>query len=362
MAGWLQACTPAEVLRASFPSWALPQSGPQLTLLLKVDSCGAAGTLFGFGAVAVLLDCTKGLLTLHGSASGLGTLEYPMPPASANVTILLAQQAQQNAFTICVNSQALSPSGALNPPLLQQLASNSSLLGSTVRLGAASDTVTPAEADVSAFWVSDALLPCANSTEAIRTVAALAAGNQQPELSTPIQTPAGDTFVGQLIQLDVAVVDADGDPVTLRATAYGLPQAGCTQAAECPDTAAQVTGTGQANLLRAFAYSRPGRYVVRVEASDGSGAIQAMDHVVLVRKQNDTAGAAPCCRHSPGIVAQQLGRPTHQTVYRDASVYTYAQTLGWTKDYVEVCAGALYGLPLHPLPRGHQLLPPQLLP
>ena len=43
-------------------------------------------------------------------------------------------------------------------------------------------------------------------------------------------------------------------------------------------------------------YARAGRYIIRVEASDGRGGMFTLDLPVIVRKDNDTGRLAPCCR------------------------------------------------------------------
>ncbi len=48
------------------------------------------------------------------------------------------------------------------------------------------------------------------------------------------------------------------------------------------------------------------RYIVRVEACDGKSAPVVVDHAVLVRKQGDTQGKAPCCRYSVALVDETI--------------------------------------------------------
>lgn len=72
------------------------------------------------------------------------------------------------------------------------------------------------------------------------------------------------------------------------------------------------------------------------------GSILTHDHILLVRKLGDPAlegqhsAGAPCCRHTPGIVAQQLGRPVSDTRFRDATAAAQAAAAGWPADNVEV--------------------------
>ena len=38
------------------------------------------------------------------------------------------------------------------------------------------------------------------------------------------------------------------------------------------------------------------RYIIRLEATDGRGGLLTHDFPIIMRKDNDTARAAPCCR------------------------------------------------------------------
>ena len=123
----------------------------------------------------------------------------------------------------------------------------------------------------------------------------------------------------------------------LKLTFYGVPPDECA-AAECGDLAFQAQGAGgQVVSLAAVAvrFPRPGRWLVRAQASDGRGAVATRDHSVLVRKVGDTQRRAPCCRHTPHIVAGALGRPLDHTVFRAPSVYAAAERLGWSREYVD---------------------------
>lgn len=69
------------------------------------------------------------------------------------------------------------------------------------------------------------------------------------------------------------------------------------------------------------------------------GRVTTHDHALLVRKRGDpalvapgAAGAAPCCRHTPGAVAQQLGRPISDTDFRSTTSAAQAAALGWPAD------------------------------
>ena len=57
-----------------------------------------------------------------------------------------------------------------------------------------------------------------------------------------------------------------------------------------------------------------------------------------MRKRGDP-GAAPCCRHSTGVVAQPLGRPVRGDEYRSPAAAAQAAALGWGGEYWEVGEG-----------------------
>lgn len=85
------------------------------------------------------------------------------------------------------------------------------------------------------------------------------------------------------------------------------------------------------------------------QVTDMQGSVFTQDHTLLVRKLGDPAltergaGGAPCCRHSPGIVAQQQGRPISDTRFRDATAAAQAAAAGWPADNVHVSCWQCWG-------------------
>lgn len=326
---------------ATHDGWALPfGSTAQVSAHISVAQCSSAGALASLGALDLYLDCTPAGSALTLSSAGLGSLRYALPGASAaGFNATLTQDTAGGAFSLCLDGRQASPvngSAQGGGALPAALASNVSLLAGAVALGPRGDATAAAEADVAALWLTNFVLPCGSGGDPGAMAAAAAAANRPPVVGAPAQTPAGDVFVGQQVQLSALASDPDGDPLLIRATAYGAPVPACI-AAECPDVAAAAyDATGHASVTIAVAFPKPGRYVIRVEASDGGGAVVAWDHALLVRKVGDVNGSAPCCRLAPGAVAQQLGRPLHDTVFRDESVYRHAVTLGWSREYMDV--------------------------
>lgn len=121
-----------------------------------------------------------------------------------------------------------------------------------------------------------------------------------------------------------------------RVTFFGAEEPGCSTAS-CG--ARVVVAQGEPGLplsIQAGAtYSRAGRYVVRLEATDGGGGLLSVDYPIVVRKLNDTTRAAPCCRYSATVVTAQQGRPIDSRVFRNPSLYGYASSLGWPSGYMD---------------------------
>lgn len=100
-------------------------------------------------------------------------------------------------------------------------------------------------------------------------LAALAAANSAPMVTGWEQSPAGDVFVGDEVRIGVAASDADGNDIRVSLTFYGLPPGNCT-AEQCGDLEVAATvpaAQGPAALASTVSYPRPGRYVVRAQAS-----------------------------------------------------------------------------------------------
>ncbi|GIL45852.1 hypothetical protein Vafri_2986, partial [Volvox africanus] len=111
---------------------------------------------------------------------------------------------------------------------------------------------------------------------------------------------------------------------------------GC-RVASCGNERRTVTSTtaGRALVAQAVTYKLPGRYTVRLEASDQSGTTVAKDVQVLVRKVGDVKRQAPCCRSTGMVIAAQTGRPVHSTWFRNPMVTGLATAaLGWSADYL----------------------------
>ncbi|GLI63980.1 hypothetical protein VaNZ11_007149, partial [Volvox africanus] len=146
----------------------------------------------------------------------------------------------------------------------------------------------------------------------------------------------GEAFVGQSVTVTGEVYDEDGDTLRVRLTWYGVPASGC-RVASCGDEGRTVTSTtaGRALVAQAVTYQLPGRYTVRLEASDQSGITVAKDVQVLVRKVGDINRQAPCCRSTGMIIAAQTGRPVHSSWFRNPQVTGLATAaLGWSADYL----------------------------
>jgi hypothetical protein len=351
-----QTCTDAEVLRAIFPSFSLPTDGPAVSLLLLLSAIDCSsprrGALLAFGGTDVAMDCGTQRLVLSGST---GTASYTLPSgaaaassASAPLALLLTQAA--GAFAVCVNGQALPPLSVSSDALLGQLASSSDLLGAGVIFGSRTDATRSARTDIAAAYVTADALAC-SSTRPGQPLQALqqrldaaAATARQAVLTPPAvvvvagQQGGADGVVNQPLQLNLSIASNTTQGTTKlksRAILYGLAPAGCS-AAQCgnvvvdvpPPAAAGVPAT----LTVTATYTKPGRYLARVEVTSTEGLITTHDHAFLVRKAGNP-GTAPCCRHSAVPVAGQLGRPISDVRYRDPTSAAQAAALGWSAAY-----------------------------
>ncbi|KAL4855201.1 Calponin y domain-containing protein [Chlorella vulgaris] len=352
-------CTDAEVLRATFPSFSLPTDGLALSLLLFLSAIDCSsprrGALLAFGGTDVALDCGTQRLVLSGST---GTASYTLPSgataassASAPLALLLTQAA--GAFAVCVNGQALTPLSVSSDALLGQLASSSDLLGAGVIFGSRADATRSARADIAAAYVTADPLACSSTRpgqpqQALQQHldAAAATARQAAVLTPPVvvvvvvadQQGAADGVVGQALQLNVSIASntAQGTAkLKSRATLYGLALAACS-AAQCGNVVVDVpppaVAGAPATLTVTATYTKPGRYLARVEVTSTEGLITTHDHAFLVRKAGDP-GTAPCCRHSAVPVAGQLGRPISDVRYRDPTSAAQAAPLGWSAAY-----------------------------
>lgn len=283
-----QVCTDAEVLRATFPSFALPSDGSHVSLLLYVPrlDCGVPqqGVLLSLGsggtpAVDVAVDCGPQHAALLLTSAELGSAAYQLPAGStgagASLALVLTQD-RPGAFAACADGQELAALPGSSAALLQHLA-DSALLGPAVVFGARGDAERSARADIEAAYVSNAPVPC-NRTQPgtplqglLQDLAAAAAITAAlPPLTVTVDQQPTAVAVGQQLRLAVTAAGAVGDARRIRVTLFGLAPEGCA-AAECGDRVVETLAPqGQpASLAVAAAYPRAGRYVVRVEVSLG---------------------------------------------------------------------------------------------
>ncbi|GAX85071.1 hypothetical protein CEUSTIGMA_g12491.t1 [Chlamydomonas eustigma] len=155
--------------------------------------------------------------------------------------------------------------------------------------------------------------------------------NSPPVLESSVMMPLdGQPLLSDPVFFTASVMDLDGDAVRARITCFGASDFQCRTASCGPYMVSGLGVPGQVLAITAFpVYTRAGRYIIRLEATDGRGGLLSQDHIVLVRKDNDTARAAPCCRYAATVITAQQGRPIHNKVYRDPSLYEYASSLGW---------------------------------
>lgn len=151
------------------------------------------------------------------STGSLGALQYRLPASlsfPADMTLLLTRDLQAPSLSVCANGERLSPESTTGLSLLNSLKSGASLLSAGLTIGARSDAQRSANATLSHLWLVDAALPCSAGTAGLAGVASLqaaAAANSAPVLAAVNQSPQGDVFVGDAVQLSVSAKDPDGD-------------------------------------------------------------------------------------------------------------------------------------------------------
>lgn len=184
------------------------------------------------------------------------------------------------------------------------------------------------EVSSSASGISQQLPSISSVTPGIPTYA-----NTDPTLTSLTLSPGTDIFLSDTLTLTAHVADNDGDAVRVRVTFFGVPAVGCSSSG-CDNHVLQVdgsssTGASSSIVTAITSYRRPGRYIVRVEATDFKGGYLTSDMEVIVRKNGDVGRAAKCCRRTGILIAAQAGRPISSTVYRDPVMQQYATALGW---------------------------------
>ncbi len=230
-----QACTEAEVLRATFPGFSLPTDGQHLALLFHLSALDCAGSsdgaLLGLGAASLSIACTAegqaAELVLTATDGGAST-RLALPPKSTEVdsdlALLLSLDQHKGSLAVCANGQLLVPPGGSDDvgssELLQRLGSLSpaELIGAAVVLGARSGSEPAARARLDAAYAADVAFPCSSTgtgeaqAALLRLLAdaAAASSGTLPQLAVE-QQPGGDATVGQEVVLAATAAPASAD-------------------------------------------------------------------------------------------------------------------------------------------------------
>ena len=148
--------------------------------------------------------------------------------------------------------------------------------------------------------------------------------------------PSNKVSVGEIVKCRVTAKVTGSQRIRVRLTAFGVPPESCRDQ-ECGDTIFESLFQKKALIYYASVrYPLPGRWIIRAEVTDGMGNLSAQDIYVYVYKLRDIKRDAQCCRSTPFIVAQQLGRPLHRNIFREGNVMRIAgSVLGWEKSYLE---------------------------
>ncbi|KDD72595.1 hypothetical protein H632_c3146p0, partial [Helicosporidium sp. ATCC 50920] len=347
-------CTTDDVLYTQASPFSLPPQWSQLTLALKASlkcpTTSFVGVVFRAGRLRLVLDCQLGRLGVLDRTRGLADVWVPLETQAfkslqTQATWITLSLAGPTASRVTVNGVAANSPTSL-PPLFAHVQAGSADpswgLGhdpSESVPSAAAPRTLPGQV-LAALLVVDRALG-SEGAAAVAVLDSLAAQTSRddapgapPALSFEVESarsvlPADtDAFVGDVIRITARVQfkgqDADpcasGSPARVRLTWFGVPSETCS-GGQCGDLKEEASGElGAVVELRSqAAFSKPGRFVVRLEASSGRGQVFAADRSLLVRKTGDVAALAPCCRHTPFVAASQLLRPVHESVFAPAS-------------------------------------------
>ncbi|KXZ46510.1 hypothetical protein GPECTOR_43g947 [Gonium pectorale] len=373
-------CSESAALAASVRAFGLPRAAKDFTFVALFDppqrdynatARGALGELFSVGGLSVQWDVVSGVVRIFAAwetgSTVIASAASAVPSAAASwpAIALSVSRRSDGALGVCING---APAPIVQRPLSSVPQAGGWLGNAALSLGwslAAADQVNLGDprATISAktrlhqLWFVNQAWSCTDverwmsydtGTSAAPLaplappprLAALPYANTAPTLES-LEVAAenggtgaeGEAFVGQRVTVTARLEDADGDPLRVRLVAYGVPARGCATAG-CGDDVAEANGTGSVTLTYQTAFALPGRFVLRLEASDQTGLIRGWDVAVLVRKQGDLQRLAPCCRSTGMVVAGQSGRPIHSTRFRDPRVASLAASLGWPASYL----------------------------
>ncbi|PNH11434.1 A disintegrin and metalloproteinase with thrombospondin motifs 7 [Tetrabaena socialis] len=387
LAGLPRDCDERTVLSGSISTFALPLGSRNFSLVALLGlprrdlsaPGGAIGDVLSLGGLRVQWDAAAGALQLTAGWDVAATLSVAVgrpavtqlrfPTAfavSAAPPIALGiSRRDDGALAVCVDG---SPAKLLRAPSAVSPLGGGWLAGSSLAAGWSLDgadalqlgdprATTSVSARLHQAWlVTGAAWSCADMASLMPS--AMSYGNVTlgaPLLAAPVlaappyvnQPPRlarmelsvsgggtgaeGEAFVGQDVTVAGEVTDADGDALRVQLTWYGVPARGCATSG-CGNEVFTAQGDGSALVSDTASYQMPGRYTVRLEATDLAGLVVAWDAHVLVRKLGDTQRRAACCRSTGMVVAGQAGRPLHSTRFRDPAVSGLALGLGWPAD------------------------------
>lgn len=310
-------CTSQDVHRATVDPFLLPGT-PSVSFFVDYQCSPAAnqGVLFSFGLFDISLACDIDQQVLRvGPTTSSSSFASMKSPSVATNTLLLSVDGASGTVTICSNG--INQTFTVPAALFSILKRKNDVMEGTLTLGGRHDKQKTVNAVITTFYLSDtaAVLTCGGATEAFLN------GNSNFTLPTPIleQWPPGDLSIHQNATF---TVETASSVKKASLTFYGVPRAYC-QTSECGDESVQAS-------LKTISFPQPGRYIVRARVLYWSGQTVHYDHVVIVRKIDD-AGAAACCRQTPLIIAQQLGRPGDRTYHRaEWSKEQALNTFGWS--------------------------------
>ncbi|GMH43935.1 hypothetical protein BSKO_11869 [Bryopsis sp. KO-2023] len=271
-------CGREDVIQAKFSTFVLPASAIDFSFVMTLDGLldsSSSGALMRLEGVDLKIDVGKGVLLMDfGNGDDL---EYNMDIDGKGMLDVAISRRQDGAFKVCTGDQTAkrNPAGNIganidasgytvlteNPPF--NIPKKELILGDPSVQGS-SATLT-----IQKLHFFNQSLGC----EEIPTIIELYENgkeNVEPEISEPWQSPES-TFVDDTVTVSASASDGNGDDIKLRMTFFGVPGEHCDEPT-CGDFVKETVGPGSGTELHAWAkYQRPGRFVVRIEATDMQG-------------------------------------------------------------------------------------------
>ena len=342
-----QSCGVEDVFMAEYPGFALPKNAMEIHIVVQaklfcqnithVESNPSHSLFFQLGSyLHVSIDCHKGyFLVSFGENTQSFDSDMEILESSFMFSLSINPSKEDEIISVCINSSIVKPIQSLSYTAVSALMSRfGSLLNEGITIGKPEGGSL--RADIHSFVVSTVHSSgsCPRfPNEGYMSEAVTRISNIRTEVKP---FPSDRVFVGETVTLTASAFHQQGILTHARVTAFGLPRSGC-EGTDCGDMVFDSSSdSGTLAFTAKVRYPLPGRWLIRLEATDGTGTINSTDCYISVFKLRDWRREAPCCRTTPFIIAEQLGRPLHRSIFREESTMNAGrEQLGWTKQYLE---------------------------